>query len=334
MPDPIQAQGANSKMLYGVCSSFGALPAVPEGIVLYRKGGESFAADAEQTKSEVMRGNRNPIESIDGNIKQAGGFSFDLAWQYALLFRHLLGDYTPAAAVGGVYTEVFKVGNLPAAGLWFEKGFTDLAVPKYIQSVGHKINKFSYELKSAGFAACSFDIPGSNELAPANVSADATPVDLGMDAFNSKIATLTFNGAKIGNISSAKFDFDNGLDTGNYCINGGGAIRSMPAGEVGLSGSLTYLFEDMALYDLAVAGTIVGVKFDHILGTGAGTAGNESMSIELPEIKLQKKTPVIKDAKGVVGEAPFAGFYKNDAAASCMVITVKHASTVLHGLLA
>ncbi|MDD2367338.1 MAG: phage tail tube protein [Desulfuromonadaceae bacterium] len=333
MPDPIQAKGANSSMIYGLCSAFGALPGTPEGLVLYRKGGESFAGDVEQIKSDIMRNNRNPMEPTDGNIKQGGGFQFDLAWQYALFFRHLLGGYTPADAVGGVYTEVFKVGNIPAAGLWFEKGFPDLAAPQFIQSVGHKINKFSYEMKPSGYLGCSFDIPGANELTPTGASVDATPIDLGLDAFNAKIATVEFNGTAIGNVSSAKFDFDNTMDTGNYCLNGGGAIRSISEGEVNLSGSLSYLFEDSSLYDLAVAGSIVNLKFDHLLGLGDGTAGNERMTIELPEIKLEKKTPTIKDAKGVVGEAPFTGFYKNDAAASCMVITVKHASAVLHGLL-
>ena len=334
MSDPIQAQGSNSRMIYGPCTSFGAMPTTPAGIILYRKGGESFASDVDQVKSDVMRNNRNPIAPTDGNIKQTGGFSFDLAWQYALLFKHLLGSYTPAAAVAGVFTEVFKVGNIPGAGLWFEKGFPDLLSPKFIQSVGHKINKFSYEAKPAGFLGCSFDIPGSKELPPVGVSADVAAVDLGLDQFNSKSISLLMASTVIANISSAKFDFDNGMDTGNYCIGGGGAIRSMPAGTVGVSGTLTYMFEDTSLYDLAVAGTIVSLEFDHALGTEAGTAGNESLAIKLPEIKLQKKTPTIKDAKGVVGDAPFQGFYKSDAAASAMVVTIKHSSTILHGLLA
>ena len=334
MADPIQAIGANSRMIFGPCSTYGALPGIPAGIVLYRKGGESFASDAEQVKSDVMRNSRNPAESTDGNIKQSGGFSFDLAWQYALFFKHLLGAYTPAEAVAGVYTEVFTVANLPTAGLWFEKGFPDLAVPKYLQSVGHKVGKFSYELKPSGFVSCSFDIPGQKELTPTPISVDAAAVDLGADAFNGKKASITLGGDAIGNISSAKFDFDNGLDTSNYCIGGGGTIRSMAAGEVGLTGSLTYQFEDMGLYEMAIAGTIVGLLFEHLMGSGDGTVGNEFMSIAIPELKLQRKTPTIKDPKGIVGEAPFMAFYKNDAAASAMVITIKHSSTILHGLLA
>jgi hypothetical protein len=329
-----QAQGSNSRMIYGVSSAFAALPGTPEGIVLYRKGGESFATDVEQIKSDVMRSNRNPLESTDGNIKQAGGFSFDLAWQYALLFKHLLGSYTPTAAVTGVYTEIFKVGALPEAGLWFEKGFPDLAVPKYISSVGHKVNKFSYEMKPTGFLGCSFDIPGAKELTATGTSADATPVDLGFDPFNAKLGTLSVGGVAAANISSAKFDFDNGLDTGNYCIGGAGAIRSLPSGAVGLSGSLTYLFEDLTLYDQAASGAIVALLFEHVLGTGAGTAGNESLSIKLPEIRMQRKTPTIKDPKGIIGEAPFNGFYKSDSDASAMTVTIKHASSILHGLLA
>jgi len=331
--DLIQAQGGESRMIFGECASYGVMPTTPNGIVLYRKGGETFQESIDQIASETMSNDRNPRPTTDGARKMAGGFPFELAWQYALFFKHLLGGYTPAAAdANGVFTEVFTVGRLPRAGLWFEKGFPDLMTPKYIASVGHKVGKFSYELKPTGAVGCSFDMPGSKEIDPADVSFDAAAIDLGCDPFNGSIATIAMDGSTVANITDAKFDYDNALDTSGNCIGDGGAIRSLPGGRLVINGTLTYLFEDLSIYEMAVARQIVDLLFTHVNGTGDGTAGNESMTIALPEVKFSKKTPTIKDEKGIIGEAPFSAFRKNSN--SAMVVTIMHSSTVLHTLLA
>ena len=112
-----QAVGSNSRIIYGLEDSLGAGAAVPNGLFLYYKGGESFGAETAENDSDTMRNNPNPTESASGNTTVKGGFQFELAWQHALLMALHFGSVTSGAAVGGVKFNqyVARLHALPVA---------------------------------------------------------------------------------------------------------------------------------------------------------------------------------------------------------------------------
>ncbi len=246
------------------------------------------------------------------------------------------GDNCTATALtggnDGIYTEVIKLAAITDY-MWFEKGFPDLDTPKYFPFVGYRIAKFGYDRKATGPIAVTFDIPGCKDLAATGTSADATPVDLGHDSFNAKLGDVLVDGATVGTITSAKYDSERKASPSDPVIGSGGYSTNIPVGRGTLKGSLTSLFDSTALFDKAVSRATVALKFQDQIGTGDGSAGNESMETHFPEVHLAKKTPDIKDDTGVMLESAFTAFLKDDAGNSACIITIKHSSTVLHELL-
>ncbi len=328
-----QAVGSNSRIIYGLEDSLGAGAATPNGLLLYYKGGESFGAETGENDSDTMRSNPNPTESASGNTTVKGGFQFELAWQYALLMALHFGSVTSGAAVGGVYTEVLKIAKISKSA-WFEKGFTDLAVPQFFGYRGHRIAKYGYEKKGTGFVGCSFDLPGIKDVALATSSYDTTPIDLGHHPFNAKGGSILIDGADVGIITSAKFDSDRNTKPTDPVIGAGGYSSQLPVGKATVKGSITTLFDSVALYSKARSRAIVAVKLTDINGTGDGTAGNESIEHYFPETHLGRVDPTIKGDDGVMIDFPFTAFNKSDVGGSAMIVTIKHSSTVLHDLIA
>jgi len=328
-----QAVGSNSRIIYGLEDSLGAGAAAPNALLLYLKGGESFASDTAENNSDTLRGNPNPTESAVGDTTVKGGFQFELSWQYALLMALHFGSVTSGPAVGGVFTEVLKIAKVSKSA-WFEKGFTDLAVPQYFGYRGHRIAKYGYEKKGTGFIGCSFDIPGIKIVAPAGVSTDTTPIDLGHHPFNAKGGSILIDGADVGVITSAKFDSERNAKPTDPVIGSGGYSTQLPVGKATVKGSITTLFDSMVLYNKALARSVVAIKLVDQNGTGAGTAGNEYIEHYFPETYLTRTDPSIKGDDGVMVDFPFTAFNKSDVGGSAMIVTIKHASTVLHDLIA
>lgn len=245
-------------------------------------------------------------------------------------------NHVAAALSGGVtagiYTEVFKLGAITDY-MWLEKGFTDLDVPKYFPFVGHRIAKYSYDRKATGPIGVSFDIPGLRDLPLADTTVDATPVDLGHSPFNAKKGDILIDSVSVGTITSAKFDSSRNAKPSEPIIGSQGYSTQIPVGRATIKGSLTSLFESTELFDKAATRATVSVLLKDFNGDGSGTAGNESMETYFAETHLSKKTPSIKDDTGVMLETDYTAFHKSDAAGSAIVVTIKHSSAVLHGLL-
>jgi hypothetical protein len=328
-----QAVGSNSRIIFGVEDSLGAGAAVPNGVLLYYKGGETFGADSAETDSNTLSDNPNPKESFAGQTTVKGGFQFELAYQYALLLAAHCGSIITSAAVGGVFTEVFKIGKI-SKSLWFEKGLTDLETPQFFGTTGHRIPKYSYSKKSTGAIDCSFDIPGLKDVPLATASIDTTPVDLGHHPFDAKGGTILIDGEDVGVITAAKFDSSRNAKPSDPVIGSGGYSSQLPVGKGTVKGTVTALFSDVVLYKKARARDTVAIKLADQVGTGDGTAGNECIEHFFPETHLSRTDPTIKDDTGIMVDFPFTAFNKNDAGGSAMVVTIKHSSTVLHGLIA
>jgi hypothetical protein len=316
-----QIQGSSVRIIYATENNFNVkspntdyqvLPFVSEGLRLNRN----------LISSRTIRSSRNPQAPVRGNVDVSGDISFELAPQHGRILRHALGALN--SGVGGTYE--FTIGTLPE-GMTIEKQFLGVGGGyEYFQYTGCKINSLKMAFKAEGMIECSASIMGANEVLSAT-PADASPSDMGHDPFDGFQATITdINGATIGNVTEIDFSVENNLDGSSYIIDGTGKRKSLPAGTAKVTGNLKCLFEDVTLYNRAINHTESSIKIVLQRGTGAGTDGNEKLTIEIAEVLFHPQAPVVGGPQGVLVELPFEAYYDDNASASAIKMTLLAAS--------
>lgn len=161
-------------------------------------------------------------------------------------------------------------------------------------------------------------------------SIDGTYTDPGHAPFDGMgIYVMQEGGSDIAYVQSVDVTLDNNVAGDAYVIGGGGIRRYVPEGKVAVSGTLRALFESKALYDKAMRRTETSLKCTWRHGTGAGTAGNESLELFLPEIYLSPETPLIDGPNGLYYNGPFNAFYDNSDQASAIQIILKNAEATI-----
>lgn len=168
----------------------------------------------------------------------------------------------------------------------------------------------------------------TSTLGYASIDASYTaPGHTPFDGF--EVAVIQDGGSDIAYLTAVDLSIENNLDGGNYVLGGGGIRRSLPEGKVKVSGTITALFESMALYQKALRKTETSLKLTYKHGTGAGTDGNESLEIFVPELVIAKETPIIEGPQGILYRGPFEAYYNNGADASSIKITLLNAEASL-----
>ena len=214
-------------------------------------------------------------------------------------------------------------GNLPSYVI--EKGISDIAVPKYFKYTGVKCGKLSFSVGASGVVSLASDWMGAQE------SINSASFDTGTSIDNSKIsfnaAHIAAGDLKLGGVSSSvikKVDIaiDNALDGDNFCVGAGGVRRGIAAQTYQITGSISAVFEDTALIELALAQTATSLELYFKRGTGAGTADNEYCQITIPELKFSHKTPDIPGPAGLMVDLTFTGEYTSNADATAMKVII------------
>jgi len=159
---------------------------------------------------------------------------------------------------------------------------------------------------------------------------DGTYTDPGHSPFDGfSIGTLQEGGADVAVIQSVDITIDNDLDGETYVIGGGGVRRSINEGIVKVSGTITALFEDLVMFNKALRFTETSLKLIWKHGTGAGTAGNESLELLIPELKFSRETPVIEGPKGILYRGPFEAYYSDSVQATAIQLILKNAQATI-----
>jgi hypothetical protein len=224
---------------------------------------------------------------------------------------------TPATT----YKHTLKFGGVLPSFI-ADKGFPDIG--QYFKYNGAKIGKYSLGAVPEGFQKVSFDFTASKETT-GTTPFDSTATDLTKASFSGfMLGTIEEGGAAIANVTKVDISVENNLDTGVYVIGGAGTRGSLPEGTCKVSGTLEALFSGLELYNKAKASTESSLKLIYQSGTGAGTSGNESLEIFLPELIFQQEAPAISGDKGVMISVPFQAFYTNSAEATVAQIILKN----------
>jgi len=240
------------------------------------------------------------------------------------------GTIKKVTAPGTVFTHTFKSGGaLPSYSM--EKGFLDLAVPKYFLYRGCKCGKISFSIGSSGLIALSSDWMGAAENDPADTSFESgTPYDAGKASFDNlgiAAADMLYAGSAVANILSIDgLTIENQLDGDTFVVGGGGARGAINEGTNKISGTIKAIFDDVSYYSDAKALTERSLDFTIKRGTGAGTAGNETMQVVISELVLVPKAPAISGPAGIVQEYSLTGYYNDHADGAAVKIIIKNAT--------
>lgn len=311
----VQQSGANVKIIYDTETTFKAAPGAPDGMVLPYTS-ESLRLDRELKSSETIRTSRQPQAPSRGNVNISGDINFELSPQYGRLLKHIFGSLTTTGG-GAPYTHTYKIGALPV-GLMIEKQFPDLAVAKYFQYNGCKINQFKLSAKAEGFIPCSVSILGAKETEAA-ATHDATATDNGHTPFDGFEGSVKQGGATLGNVTEFELALDNALDGDTYVLDGTGQRYSLKEGWGKVTGKFNCLFDAVTLYDIAIAHTETALELHFTKGAGTGaSAGNEKLSFYMDEAILKPSSPVVTGPKGLLVELGFEAYYNDDADASAL----------------
>jgi len=319
-----QATGSNVAVGYQLESAFATDPGVPALTKLYYTG-EGMQLSRNLIESNTIQSSRNPSAPILGNHNVSGQLSCELQAYIGRLLKGTLGACTTTGS--DPYTHVIKVGpDIPSFTI--EKGFTDLGTPQYMKYNGCKIGSMSLNIKPEGFQEISFNFTGVKETIGA-ASFDATMTDMGKQSWSGFEGSITEGGGAIATVMDASISIENGLDTSIYCIGGAGLRAALPPGMVKVTGNIKALFDSVTLYNKALAGTESALEFAFSKGTGDGSAGNEKLTITIPELIYEPKTPVVSGPSGVMIDLPFHAYYNTDAAASAIHMELMNTESVL-----
>lgn len=286
--------------------TYGAAPDTPSGIKLrLRSCGVRATQTYQQDESLDGRTGKKPIPDV---LDVAGPIVSEFTpEQMGLLFKHLLGsvDTTGASAP---YTHVITHGALPT-GFTLEQDYGARApsAGRYSQFHGCKIVSGAFEFAGSGKVNASLELRGASQEYAAD-PLDATPTDLGHTPFSVFDLAIQEGGVAIAKVRSVSFNVTNSFDEEDYRIGGEGVRGSLDEDRVEISGEVTAVFDSMALLDKAMANTESSITITAAHGDGLGTAGNESVKLDLKQLVYSRQGPVIEGPAGVLVTLPFTGY--------------------------
>jgi len=318
-----QSQGSQVQVLVDTEATFGTTPGAPNGRILYVSS-SNVTGKRSLVEDPVLRANRLAFTPVQGNLDISGSLATVVdAEMFGFLLYHMLG--TPVTTGAGPYVHTFKAGNALPAGMVIEHNFTDQAAGNFKHLYnGCKVNNLNLTLPQEGPATAAVDVIGKS-ITTSATSFDATATDLGHSSFTGFEASITEGGAAIATVTDVQLTVANNLDGGNYTIDGSGGQRNaIPEGKIAVTGSFNALFDSMALMDKATNHTTSSLVLTFSRGTGAGSAGNESVTITLPELKYEQKGPEVSGPAGVLINMAFTAFYDAAAEATSLQVVINN----------
>lgn len=324
----MQAKGSNAQIIYQKEDTFNVDPSTPSAQALTFVS-ESIKANISLVEDDSIRGNRNPVQPIQDKVSVSGDLTVNLqANNIGSLFYYALGNVVTTDTSGSApYTHTITIANsLPSFLL--EKGFKDIGA--YFKYNGCKVEGFTLNFTPTGYQKCTFRIVGVRETVGTSSfdpSAKA-PNYVPFDGINNLI-TIKEGGSVIGIVTDLNVEVSNNIKTDDYVLAHGGTVASLPEGIVSVKGTMNVQFVDTTLYQKAVSGTETSLFIEFQRGTGDGTAGNEYMSINIPELLFETETPEISDGGPIVVGLPFTAYYNNSSEASSIEIVIKNEEATL-----
>jgi len=260
---------------------------VPHKLLALAAGG--MVGDVNFIENELLGSDPNPRDVRTGRQTAAGEFGFypnekSAAW----LAEFMLGVRDNGTGAGPfISTSKLSSGRLPS---WSIEESEDLqAATQYKQTTGARVDKVTIDFADQGFLMYKTSLLAKGvTLTPTPMT--GTPVDWAEDpCFDHlemtvlKLAGTDFLQAMTGSIDVAHNHFPD-----HFVAMGGGVRRSLPRRRAKVTGKVKTFFEDMVLYNLALAGTYTTLELEWSNGT-------YGINILLPRILFKRTDPKLVD---------------------------------------
>lgn len=283
------ARGYRSKMLVGMETEFGKLPADAKGWEVPFNT-ESLAVSRAKNTAATLRGTRNPAEPFDGNTSVDGDLVVPVDTGTLGLWLALLFGAPESTSQGdSLYKHVFKSGEeLPS--FWTEVMIAT-QTPIYKRSLGCKISTLALQAGGDGELTATLGLMAASQTQE-STAAVAAPEEMPFNRLANFQALLKVDGEVTGNAMSFSVNLDNGLDGDVRLLSGQGFRADLPEGLMGVSGTMDVMVTDGDLYAKALASTPLDLELSF-------TKGQESLTIKLPKVQLQVTGPVIDGPAGL-----------------------------------
>lgn len=301
-----QATGSQSVFALFEETTFNTDPGTPDGQKLYLTN-FGLAKSQNRIDSETLVGGRGTSEPFLGNVNVSGPISTEISAQsIGTIMKHAIGSNVTTGA--DPYTHTMTIGDLPTSLLFeVDYGPNISGSGRYIKYGGCRIASTDFEFPQEGACTATFNIIGA-QATPASSPLDATLTDNGHTTFSAFSAAILEGGGSIAVVKQVSFTVDNQLDESSYVIGSGGVRTALPEGTARINGSLTAIFADATLMNKALGDTESSLQITLTRGDGLGSAGNESISFEVQQLKYEPTTPSVDGPRGVEITLPFIGY--------------------------
>ncbi|QDR81343.1 phage tail tube protein [Sporomusa termitida] len=313
----VQAQGYRGRLALAYETAYGVTPVSPSGFILPITSSK-IVAKQTLIEDNTIRGIRDVAPPGLGNIDVQGPVVVPIdEINVGYWLKGLFGspDTTDSSTVP--YTHTFTPGfTQPSMSL--EQQFPDLG--QYFLYNGCKVSKFSmaFEVSNQDLQA-TIDIMGGKETL-ATTSFLVEPAVRPMTKFGAFMATILDDGQLLANVTKVELTVDTGLDGSIYTLGGGGFRGSLPEGMLAVTGTVSAIFDSMALLNKAIAGATSSIELNL-----SNPLSGSSLNILLPEIIYERTSPGIDGPKGVSISLPFRAFYNTNANGVSIVATLVNA---------
>lgn len=283
----------------------------------------SLAASRSTIQSDTISADRSRARPGAGNLDVSGSLKLEAAPEsVGFWLKHAINGTPTTVGASAPYTHTFRPGAL-APGFIIEKDWSSAIANKIERFTGCRIGDLTIDIPQEGFVTLSASANGADYVIGSS-ALDATLTDPGHTAWSGSEATIKIDGTASLLVKSGSIKVNNNLATDRYTIGAGGKRYDMPEGFCDASGSLTVIFESFALVEKALARTEATLEFILTHGTGAGTAGNEQLSIKLDHADIALASPPISSPGGVELSLEFTGF-RSGSTDKGLVLVLKNA---------
>lgn len=275
-----------------------------------------LAASQNKTDPATIRGRRDPVEPIMGNIDVSGDLAVPMdATAFGYWWKAAMGAPITTAVEGkdGFFKHVFKPAD-DQPSLVLEKGFSK--INSYAKYNGCKVSKISISAGGDGELTATISIMGCDEKI-STTTICASPSEPVMNRLNNFMANLILGGNKTATVTAFTMDIDFGLDGDTYALGGKGYRTAVNEGLINISGSMTAFFCDNTYLELAENNTETSAELTL-------EVGELQMSLLLPEIKFSRNSPAVDGPSGIKQELQYSAYYQDSGENAAIVVTMQN----------
>lgn len=304
-------------------TAYGADPSPANGRKAYLSRMD-LSAERNLIQSPIITAGRGVPEPGQGNLAVSGSLETTIAPQtIGFWLTQLLGTPTTSGSTAP-YTHIFRPAPLPV-GFQIEKDYRAKIANKVERYTGLRVASGDFRLPQEGYGTLSMNLMGKNNSINASVL-DATIDDPGHVGWTGFSGVVKKGGSQIGGVTEMTIRVDNTMPGGPYCFPASGGSSGLryanPEGRAVITGTIACVFEDFTLLDAALAGTDTSFTVEYVFGTGAGTAGNEKLTITVDHSLISYKSPPLDTESGLMLNLSFNGFMEGatDKGLACTLL--------------